>query len=274
MPNIIGPSGFIALRVLGGGFMLWVLRFLSKIEKIDKADFSRLGVCGLTGVAINQLCFFNGLSLTSPVHASLIMTINPIFVLLTSAVLIGTSITYRKLLGIALGGAGAVFLLLNTPESATANGPSFKGDILILINAISYGIYLVLVKPLMSKYRPITVVSWVFLFGALFSVPFGVYELKGIDWASFNAENWWALLYVILGTTFLAYLLNIFALGTVDPTVVSIYIYLQPIIVTVLSAVWAYGALDISSLVCAGSIFTGVWLVSVPEGYLSKSNNK
>ena len=269
MPNKIAPSGFIALRVVGGGYMLWAVRFLSKPEKVERADFLRLALCGLTGIAVNQLCFFNGLSLTSPVHASLIMTINPIFVLLASAALLGSSITLRKLVGIALGGAGAVFLLLNTPESATANGPSFKGDILILINAISYGIYLVVVKPLMAKYRPITVVSWVFLFGALFAVPFGVYEVLEIDWSSFNAVNWWALLYVIVGTTFLAYLLNIFALGTVDPTVVSIYIYLQPIIVTVLSAVWAYGELDTSTLACGGAIFTGVWLVSVPRGYLS-----
>ena len=269
MPNKIAPSGFIALRVVGGGCMLWVVRFLSKTEKVQRADFLRLALCGLTGVAVNQLCFFNGLSLTSPVHASLIMTINPIFVLLASAALLGSSITLRKLVGITLGGAGAVFLLLNTPESATANGPSFKGDILILINAISYGIYLVVVKPLMAKYRPITVISWVFLFGALFAVPFGVYEVLEIDWSSFNAENWSAVLYVIVGTTFLAYLLNIFALGTVDPTVVSIYIYLQPIIVTVLSGVWAYGELDTSTLVCAGVIFTGVWLVSVPRGYLS-----
>ena len=273
MPNKIGPSGFIALRVVGGGLMFWFVRFLSKIEKVERADFLRLALCGLTGVAVNQLCFFNGLSLTSPVHASLIMTINPIFVLLASAALLGSSITLRKLVGIALGGAGAVFLLLNTPESATANGPSFKGDVLILINAISYGIYLVFVKPLMAKYRPITVISWVFLFGALFAVPFGVYEVLEIDWFSFNAENWWAVLYVIVGTTFLAYLLNIFSLGTVDPTVVSIYIYLQPIIVTVLSAVWAYGEFDTSTLVCAGAIFTGVWLVSVPRGYLSKPNN-
>ena len=148
MPDKIGPSGFIALRVIGGGLMFLLLRFSLKFERVDKKDFLRLALCGLTGVAINQLCFFNGLAITSPVHASLIMTINPIFVLITSAILLGTIITSRKILGIALGGIGAVFLLLNTPESTTSNGPSLLGDILILINALSYGIYLVIVKPL------------------------------------------------------------------------------------------------------------------------------
>ena len=105
MPDKIGPSGFIALRVVGGGLLFWGVRFLSKIEKVDRGDLLRLALCGLTGVAINQLCFFNGLSLTSPLHASLIMTINPIFVLVASALILGSSITTRKLLGIALGGA-------------------------------------------------------------------------------------------------------------------------------------------------------------------------
>ena len=153
MPNKIGPSGFITLGNWRR-FVVWAVGVLSGFEKVEKSDFFRLAMCGLTGVAINQLCFFNGLSITSPVHASLIMTINPIFVLIASAAILGSSITTRKLFGIALGGIGAAILLLNTPESATANGPSLKGDILILINALSYGIYLVIVKPLMSKYKP------------------------------------------------------------------------------------------------------------------------
>ena len=150
----------------------------------------RLALCGLTGVAVNQLCFFNGLSLTSPVHASLIMTIIPIFVLITSAIILGTAITSRKVIGIALGGIGAITLLFSTPESTSANGPSLIGDILILINALSYGVYLVVVKPLMAKYRPITVISWVFIFGAIFAVPFGVNEVLDIDWSSVIVDDY------------------------------------------------------------------------------------
>ena len=272
MPDKIGPSGFIALRVVGGGLLFWGVRFLSKIEKVDRGDLLRLALCGLTGVAINQLCFFNGLSLTSPLHASLIMTINPIFVLVASALILGSSITTRKLLGIALGGAGAILLLLSTNSSPSTNGPNLIGDILILINALSYGVYLVVVKPLMQRYRPITVISWAFLFGALFAIPFGVNDVLEIQWNSFSFRDWQSVFYVVIGTTFLAYLLNIYALGTVEPTVVSIYIYLQPIIVTVLSAVWAYGDLNLNTLGCAGMIFSGVWLVSIPKGYLTIRN--
>ena len=272
MPNKIGPSGFITLRVIGGGLLFGLVGVFSGFEKVEKSDFFRLAICGLTGVAINQLCFFNGLSITSPVHASLIMTINPIFVLIASAMILGSSITIRKLLGIALGGTGAAILLLNTPDANTANGPSLKGDILILINALSYGIYLVIVKPLMSKYRPLTVISWVFLFGAIFAVPIGLDEVFIISWANFSSNDWLSVLYVVIGTTFLAYLLNIYALGSVEPTVVSIYIYLQPIIVTFLSFVLAYGELNLQTFGCAMAIFTGVWLVSVPKGYLTNRN--
>ena len=272
MPNKIGPSGFITLRIIGGGLLFGLVGVLSGFEKIEKSDFFRLVMCGLTGVTINQLCFFNGLSITSPVHASLIMTINPIFVLIASAAILGSSITTRKLLGIALGGIGAAILLLNTTESNTANGSSLKGDILILINALSYGIYLVIVKPLMNKYRPLTVISWVFLFGAIFAIPFGLGEVLEISWSDFSSNDWQGVLYVVIGTTFLAYLLNIYALGSVEPTVVSIYIYLQPIIVTLLSVVFAFGEINLQTFGCAIAIFTGVWLVSVPKGYLTNRN--
>ncbi|MAO46541.1 MAG: EamA family transporter [Crocinitomicaceae bacterium] len=275
MPEKIGPSGFIALRVLGGVAMFFAARLFVKWERVERDDIMRLALCGLTGVAINQLCFFNGLALTSPLHAALIMTTNPIFVLVASALILGTSITLRKLGGITFGGLGAVALLLNSGEEAANVASSLEGDFLILVNALSYGVYLVVVKPLMTKYKPITVISWVFLFGSLFAVPVGYNQLIDIDLTIINTVDYWAIVYVIIGTTFLAYLLNIYALNTVEPTVVSIYIYLQPIIVTLLTLGLAYagytlykGEINYQTTLSALAIFTGVWLVSIPSGYL------
>ena len=275
MPEKIGPSGFIALRVLGGVAMFFAARLFVKWERVERADIMRLALCGLTGVAINQLCFFNGLALTSPLHAALIMTTNPIFVLVASALILGTSITLRKLGGITFGGLGAVALLLNSGEEAANVASSLEGDFLILVNALSYGVYLVVVKPLMTKYKPITVISWVFLFGSLFAGPVGYNQVIAIDLTIFNTMDYWAIVYVIIGTTFLAYLLNIYALNSVDPTVVSIYIYLQPIIVTLVTLGLAYagytlynGEINYQTTLSAFAIFTGVWLVSIPSGYL------
>ena len=277
MPDLIGPSGFITLRVLGGGLMFWVILMMVGRQKIDRGDWGRLAICGLTGVAINQLCFFNGLALTSPVHASLIMTINPIFVLMASSFLLGSKVTGRKLTGVVLGGIGAAtLLLLGSSNEVTDNGASIGGDVLILINALSYGVYLVVVKPLMTKYKPLTVIAWVFFFGAVFAVPFGVGEVMEIKWNAFEIEHWQGIVFVIVGTTFFAYLLNVYALGIVESTVVSIYIYLQPLIVMLVLGGLVYMGLrenerdlNIETAISALAIFTGVWLVSIPKGWLS-----
>jgi drug/metabolite transporter (DMT)-like permease len=275
MPNLIGPSGFIVLRVLGGGGLFWLVRAVIRYqrgtwERIDRSDVWRLFACGTTGVAANQLLFFNGLNVTSPVNASLIMTINPVLVLLISAAMLGTKITGRKMLGIAIGGAGAVALLILGAQQTNVHA-SWQGDLMILINATSYGFYLVLVKPLMVKYKPLTVISWVFLFGALWVLPIGAQQAWAIDWAAFEPQHWQGLAYVVLATTFMVYLLNIFALRHVQPTVVSIYIYLQPLLATGFS--WwlsQTGGVDYTAdlgwwtAACAAAIFAGVALVSLP----------
>ncbi len=267
MPALIGPSGFIVLRATGAAALFWVV-YAFRFERIRRDDLLRLALCGLFGVASNQLMFFNGLSLTSPVNASIIMTSNPILVLVVSSVLLKTAITARKLLGIGLGASGALTLLYLSAGSFSTH-ISWQGDLLILGNAVSYGVYLVLVKPLMMKYRPTTVIAWVFLFGALYVLPFGWQQVQGIDLSQFSSANYASVAFVVIGTTFFAYLLNSFALTKVMPTVVSMYIYLQPLFAGLFAYVYArYGGEDFTGdltfgrLLCAALIFTGVYLVS------------
>lgn len=285
MPDVVGPSGFIVLRVVGGSAMFLLTMALTGFfnrdriifEKIDRQDWWRFLASGLSGVAINQLCFFNGLSLTSPIHASLIMTITPIFVLLVSSVLLGSIITKRKLIGIFIGGLGAAMLFVSSADttgSANLSGASLLGDVFILTNALSYGVYLVVVKPLMKKYRPLTVITWIFIIGTVFVLPVGWNQTTQIIWSDLTSSHIRSIAYVILGTTFLAYLLNIIALKQVAPVVVSIYIYLQPLLVLVLVGVLAllgvseyHKDLNLMMGVCTVAIFTGVWLVSVPRGW-------
>lgn len=271
MPDKVGPSGFIALRVAGATPLFWLL-YAFRWERVARADLGRLWLCGLTGVTVNQLLFFNGLAATSPVHASIIMTVNPVLVLLISAAMLGTAITTRKVMGIALGAAGAIALLLNGGGSLESHA-SWQGDLMVLLNATSYGVYLVVVKPLMAKYRPLTVISWVFLFGGLMAFPVGTSQAAAIEWSAFSTKDWLSVGFVVLFTTFLVYLLNIYALGKVQPTVVSIYIYLQPLLVGLMVwvAAWLGGddyMADMGWLQagCAVVIALGVWLVSVPRG--------
>lgn len=267
MPDLIGPSGFIVFRVLGAG-VLFLLLYLFNFQKVAPSDIPRLMLCGAFGVAANQLLFFNGLNLTSPVNASIIMTSNPILVLVASALILRTSITWRKVLGIVLGASGAIMLLRLSAASGAAH-ISWQGDLMVFLNAMAYGVYLVLVKPLMARYKPLTVITWVFLFGALIVLPFGASQALEVDFASFTGGQWLSVGFVVLCTTFLVYLLNIFALGIVMPTVVSSYIYLQPLFAGLFAFLYAWaggedftGDLTWSRLLCALLIFTGVYLVS------------
>jgi drug/metabolite transporter (DMT)-like permease len=260
MPGVIGPSGFILLRVAGANLLFWPV-WLIKRERVAWADAGRLVLCGVSGVAINQLMFFHGLMRTSPVHASIIMVATPILVLVLSGVLIGERITPNKALGVALGAVGALMLIfLGSGKEA---GPSMLGDLFILINASSYAVFLVVMKPLMSKYSAVTVMAWCFLVGSVIVVPFGLHEFGAVNWSALSASEVGGLVFVVVMVTFVAYLLNTWALRVVQPSVAGTFIYLQPVLALVAAYVMVGGDLGLgwpqfASAVC---IFLGVWLV-------------
>lgn len=268
MPDYLKPSGFIFYRV-SGGLVLFLSLFMFNREKVARKDFPRLILAGLFGVAINQLLFFNGLNLTSPINASIIMTSNPILVLGISHLLLREVITKAKIGGVMLGGLGAVLLLMSSSAGDSGHA-SLTGDLFVFINALSYGVYLVIVKPLLAKYKPTTVIMWVFLFGWIFITPFGFGQALEVDWNSLPSDILTGVIYVVVFTTFLAYLLNIFALKIVSPAVSSTYIYLQP----VLAGLFAYLAdsyfnnedgysqdITLYKLCCTLMIFIGVYMV-------------
>ena len=263
MPDYIGPSGFILLRVIGGS-LLFFLTFIFFIkENVELKDIVRLLFCGLFGVAINQLFFFEGLNLTTPINAAIIMTVSPILVIIFSAIIIKEKITIRKLLGIFLGIVGAATLILKSGFISLDN-TFFVGNILIFINATSYSIYLVLVKTLMTKYNPITVMFYVFSFGLIFVLPFGLNELLEVNTQSFSKIIYLKVAFVVICTTFLAYLFNAFALKTLNPSVVSTYIYLQPVLASVVAIFLKSDSLDFIKILSALFIFSAVYLVSMP----------
>ena len=263
MPDYIGPSGFILLRVIGGS-LLFFLTFIFFIkENVELKDIVRLLFCGLFGVAINQLFFFEGLNLTTPINAAIIMTVSPILVIIFSAIIIKEKITIRKLLGIFLGIVGAATLILKS-GSISLDNTFFVGNILIFINATSYSIYLVLVKTLMTKYNPITVMFYVFSFGLIFVLPFGLNELLEVKTQSFSKIIYLKVAFVVICTTFLAYLFNAFALKTLNPSVVSTYIYLQPVLASVVAIFLKSDSLDFIKILSALFIFSAVYLVSIP----------
>jgi drug/metabolite transporter (DMT)-like permease len=267
MPEYIAPFGFIFLRVSGALILFWSLSFFTKWETIQKADLPRMIFAGIFGVAMNQMLFFQGLNLTNPINASIIMTTNPILVLVISAILIRERISVRKIIGIAIGLVGAVLLILfkgnSTAAELAVGTDTALGDFLVFLNATSYGIYLVIVKPLMKKYQPATVIKYVFTFGFCFVIPFGWGEFSRVEWSSFPLDIGMKAAFVVIGTTFFAYLFNIYALKRVSSTAVSIYIYSQPLFATLVALWLGSDTLTIVKVVATVLIFIGVYLVSV-----------
>jgi drug/metabolite transporter (DMT)-like permease len=259
--DYIQPLGLTLMRVMAGLALFWVFHAMLVREKIERKDIPRFILCAITGVAVNQMLFIAGLKFTTHINAALIMTTTPVLVLVASAILLKEAITRKKMLGIALGIAGAAILTIYGKKFAYRK-EGLIGDVMIFLNAVSFGIFLVLVKTLMRKYHPLTVSKWVFAFGILFVLPFGTHELISTPMNTFTLQTWMALAYVLLCTTFLAYLLNVFALKHVNPAVVSTYIYLQPLIAASIALFFGKDDLSAIKLVAGSLIFSGVYLVS------------
>lgn len=259
--SFIQPLGFVLLRVVVATGLFWLLALAIQPERIRRKDIPLFVLCGLTGVCINQTFFFSGLELTTPIHASLIMTITPLLVLLFSRLLIAEKVTIFKVTGVIIGCTGAVLLMTRGVDVHSGDG-HLAGDALVLINATSYALYLVLVKRLTRKYRPLTVIRWVFSFGLIFVLPIGFHQLSVVEWHTFTTHAWLAVAYVLICVSFLAYLFNVFALRHVNPSTVSIYIYLQPLFAALLSVVFEMEVLTWIKVLAGVLIFIGVALVS------------
>ena len=262
--DYLKPNGFILLRVISGFVLFTILHALFIKEKVDRKDFGLLAICGLFGIAINQLFFFKGLGATSPVHASLIMVVTPIIVLILSSIYLTERIRWWKVLGIIVGMIGAM-LLITKGSSGNNSMSSSLGDLYILINATSYALYLVFAKNLMKKYHPFTVMKWIFSFGLIVVIPFGIGDLSGVVWRSFPIDIWVAIIYVLVFTTFFAYLLNAYALSTVNPTTASAYIYMQPLIASTIAVLWYNDSLSSVKVLSAALIFIGVYMISLQK---------
>ncbi len=241
--------------------MFIIIQSLFIKEKIARKDVPLLILCALFGVSINQLLFFKGLSMTSPISASLMSTITPILVLLFAAMFQEEKLGWKKIAGIFIGAAGAVIIVIAGKEITLSSG-EFLGDLLVFLNSASYAVFLVIIKPLMKKYQPLTIITWVFFFGWIFVMPVGWNEFISINWQAITPVIWWAIIFIIIFTTFFSYLLNILALKNTSSSVVGIYIYAQPIFATLIAVLFSKDHLSWQNSLASLLIFIGVYLVS------------
>ncbi|MAO11011.1 MAG: EamA family transporter [Flavobacteriaceae bacterium] len=262
MPNIIEPYGFIVLRVGGAAILFWLISIFYPSEKIDKKDWPRIIACACFGMVINMLMFFKGLSLSTPINSSVVITVSPVLLLILSAVFLKEQITLRKSIGIGIGLAGALVLILFGLK-IQPNAPNIPlGNLLFIINATSYSIYLIIVKPLVAKYSSITLMKLFFLFAIVINLPIGYSEFVAVDWFNLPFDAIWKLAFVVVGTTFLTYLFNIYALKQLSPSTIGAFIYLQPVLAVLFAVLVGADTLTPLRILAAALIFLGVYLSS------------
>jgi drug/metabolite transporter (DMT)-like permease len=267
MPSYLTPSVFILFRVFGAAILFWLILSVSRSFKIERKDWIRLVGCGLFGVTVNQLFFFHGLNLSSSVNSGIIMAFNPIMVVILSGFALKEKITPIRLTGILIGAAGAVLLTLTGEKTVSETS---LGDLYLLINSFSYAVYLVLAKPLMKKYSPLLVITWVFTIGLgfLFLYPPVLTEFSTTNFTSIPFDIWVKIGYVVVGVTFLTYLLTMFGLKYLSPSISSSYIYIQPIMVIGFAYLFLYlgvaddytSSITLQKIIYMLLIFLGVYL--------------
>lgn len=262
----VSPFGVLAMRSLSALTFFGILAVLFYREKLEKKDLLRVLFCAFSGITFNQLFFLWGLAETTEINAAVLMITAPIFVFLIAYFGRTETITLRKILGIILAFIGSA-LLITTGKTVAIGGETLRGDLMIIINALSYAVYLVAVKPLVAKYSPVFLFAILFAIGGSINIAIGIQDLFAANWALFPTTVIWYAVYIMICTTILAYLLNLWAMKSVPASHVSIYVYLQPVIAGLLTAAQPQkaGYLTFSKIACILLVFVGVGLVTIQK---------
>lgn len=261
MPAHVKPSAFILLRVSVAALCIFIFHSVTIKERISEwTDIKKLFISAMFGVAFNMLLFFKGLSITTPINGAVLMMNTPIFVVVFAAFLLKEKLSIIKISGILIAAAGAIMLMGGSKFNFSTE--TVLGDILISLNAIIYAFYLVYAKSLMKKYHPLTVTLWSFFFGLFLVMPFGASDFMNIQWATFTPSIWAAIAFVTVGSTFITYVLNAYALRHASSSLVGSYIYLQPVLAVFIALISGKDALTWVKALDILIIFVGVLLVN------------
>ena len=254
--------GLNVIRVGVSSILFWLLIFFIQQRKwIKREHIPRFLLCAITGVVINQLLFIKGLTLTLSIHASLLILITPIFITFIAAWIGREALNIFKITGLILGICGAIILVLQK-ESSGQGSNIMLGNILVILNAISYAFYFVLVKPLMKEYHSFEVIRWLFTLGFCFMLPIGWSEFSSIPWKALSVKDYVILSSIVFFATFLAYLFNLYGISKLGASITGAYIYTQPIFATIIAVFVMNEQLTIQKLIAAALIVSGVLMVN------------
>ena len=262
MPHYVGAFGFVFIRLFGAVILFWIISLFLKKEKIDRGDFMKIFIGSLLGMCINMLSFLKGLQLSTPVNSGIFATLVPIMILVLSYIFLGEKISNKKIYGVLLGFMGALLLVISVKENSP-NAPNIVlGNILLMVNSIFYAAYVIVVKPLTQKYSTVTIMKWMFLSGFIISFPITISEFNEIDFPSLPFDAIWRIGFVIIGTTFMTYLLSFYALKTLQASTFGVFAYAQPLIAIFYAVASGNDFIDMIKIVACILTLSGVYLVS------------
>lgn len=258
----------VTFRVVGACLLFWIASIFAPKEKVPLRDKLMFIGAGIFGLVLNQCCYTIGLSITSPINASIVTTSMPIFAMLLAALILKEPITGKKALGVLMGCSGALILILTSAAHASDKVGDIRGDLLCLFAQFSFALYLSLFNPLIRRYNVFNINKYMFSWATLLLLPFTISHVTDVVSQPIPASTWWEVGYVVCIGTFVCYILTMIGQRTLRPTVVSVYNYVQPIVSVATSLLMGIGILKPTHALAVILVFSGVWLVTK-----SKSRN-
>ena len=261
----VTPLVVTDLRITGAMVLFWIASFFQKPERVAPKDLLKLLGASLLAIVFNQGCFIFGVGLTSPVDASIITTSMPLLAMVLAAIYLKEPITGKKVLGIAVGATGALLLILGShqvSEAKAAGNHYIWGDLLVLLAQFSYALYFVLFKNFVNKYSLITIMKWMFTYPLICPLPFSYNDLLHTEWKSLQNTEIGALVFIVVGSTFVSYVLIVIGQKNLRPTVAGMYNYVQPLVASIVAVCWGMDTFNFVKIISVALIFGGVYLVT------------
>lgn len=261
----VTPLVVTDLRITGAMVLFWIASFFQKPERVTPKDLLKLLGASLLAIVFNQGCFIFGVGLTSPVDASIITTSMPLLAMVLAAIYLKEPITGKKVLGIAVGATGALLLILGShqvSEAKAAGNHYIWGDLLVLLAQFSYALYFVLFKNFVNKYSLITIMKWMFTYAFICALPFSYNDLLHTEWKSLQNTEIGALVFIVVGSTFISYVLIVIGQKNLRPTVAGMYNYVQPLVASIVAVCWGMDTFNFVKIISVALIFGGVYLVT------------
>ncbi|MFA5462894.1 MAG: DMT family transporter [Dysgonamonadaceae bacterium] len=265
MFGAIGYLSLVSFRLGGTAIAFWVASFFVNREKVPPRDLFLIFVASLFAIVFNQAIFITGVSMTSPINASIVTTFLPIITMVIAAFYLKEPITLKKLLGVIVGGAGAILIIVSSTKLDSADSTSNRnliGILLIFLSQTSYAIYFVFFKNFVEKYSPITLMKWMFLFASIVYLPFGQSEFLYIDYSVIPFSVYRDIAFIVLGSTFFTYLMVPIGQKNLRPTVASMYNNVQPIVATIAASIIGVDAFGLLKGIAIALVFIGVFIVN------------